>query len=97
MKLRIPSRVIESCDLCKYEKEMLLEDCTVCGGRVCLDCSSRPAGFYGESLRICARCGVLTEVKLMDEEAFKEREALTRWYADKLRAFGRRLARRKKP
>jgi len=97
MKLRIPSRVIEVCDACRSKEETLLWQCVVCGRRVCLNCSSRPSGFYGENFRICSRCIMLPEVLELNVLATDARVDLTKRYADKLRALGRRLgARRRK-
>ncbi len=62
MKLKIPAKTIEVCDVCQRENSSWLTDCTVCVKKYCLLCRAIIAGCVHE-VDICKRCGDLDEVR----------------------------------
>lgn len=54
MKIKIPSKEVEACDVCR-RPDTYLQTCTSCGGRFCLTCDAVIAGcVHGPT--ICRRC-----------------------------------------
>ena len=69
MKIRVPSKTVTVCDICKRES-LVLTACVVCGKEYCLTCKAIMAGCVHQS-DVCRTCGESDLVKAVVERYVK--------------------------
>lgn len=65
MKITIPSKETEVCDICG--RDSYLQTCKACGGRYCLTCDSIITGCV-HKLDVCRKCGKTEAVMAIAEK-----------------------------
>ena len=65
MKIKIPAKTVEACDLCKNETSAL-ETCTVCGKQFCYMCHPYLPGCMIQP-HVCKECDDREDVKKLVE------------------------------
>lgn len=55
MKITIPEKEIEICDVCQRESSLRLDTCLFCGGRYCYTCRAIICGCVHE-VDVCRKC-----------------------------------------
>lgn len=90
MKTRVPSRLVECCDICLREAHGLLDKCEVCGKEYCPTCRAIMPGCIRQP-DVCKTCGNLEDVERTVDALTPEIATILKKRTQALNRIGKKL------